>query len=135
MHAKNILHRDMKPENVLLTDDKEITIKLTDFGLACPFQDGKKLSEAQGSPLYSAPEIVTGQNYNEKVDIWGIGIIAHIVLCGSPPFNGSTNEEISLAIREETPQFNNIKKKLTYEAVNFTTKCLNKDPAQRPTAK
>ena len=82
MHSENIVHRDIKPENILLTDDKDLTVKLTDFGLACPFTEGKQLKEAIGTPLYSAPEIVRSQKYDEKVDIWGIGIVAHIALCG-----------------------------------------------------
>ena len=127
MHAQNIVHRDIKPENILLTDDADITIKLTDFGLACPFQEGHQLKEAIGSPIYSSPEIVKGEKYNEKIDIWGIGIIAHIALCGSPPFDGETNDAIKASILRDDPKFGKIKTKLNYDAVHFTLKCLNKD--------
>ena len=61
MHMQKILHRDIKPENILLTEadaGSELHVKLTDFGLATPFQEGAKLTEHLGSPIYMAPELV-----------------------------------------------------------------------------
>jgi len=92
----------MKPENILLTGNEDanglITIKLTDFGLSAPLQEGEHLKELLGSPLYMSPEIIRKEDYNEKVDIWGIGIVAHILLSGCPPFDGKTHKEIETAI-------------------------------------
>ena len=68
-----------------------ITIKLTDFGLATTYQEGENLKESIGSLIYMAPELVKKQKYNEKIDIWGVGVIAHIVLCGCPPFDQGTD--------------------------------------------
>ncbi len=72
--------------------------------------------------------------YDEKVDIWGIGVVAHIALCGSPPFNGERFEDVSRSILNDEPKFGKVKNKLSYEAKNFTSKCLNKDPSKRPSA-
>ena len=89
MHNENIVHRDLKPENILLTKTHH-NAKVTDFGLSNHFQKGKSLSLAIGTALYMAPEIVKEEKYDEKIDIWGVGIIAHLVLCGQVPFNGNT---------------------------------------------
>lgn len=91
MHKKNIVHRDIKPENVLLEskDPTKHRIKLTDFGFAKvldPNQDG--LTDTLGSPLYMAPEIIKKIPYDQKVDIWSMGVIVYILLCGRPPFKG-----------------------------------------------
>ena len=124
MHKQKILHRDLKPENILLEKQEpevegkgELNIKLTDFGLATPFQEGVKIKEKMGSPIYMAPEIVKDEKYDNKIDIWGIGIIAHILLCGCPPFDGKSDEQIQNAIIKENPKFGGIKRKLTQEAV------------------
>ena len=139
MHSEKIVHRDLKPENILLTGEAAagvLNIKLTDFGLATPFKEGKKLKEVIGSPIYMAPEIVKQEKYDEKIDIWGIGIIAHIVLCGCPPFEGTTGDQVQNAIISGDPTFVNakVKSSLTQEAIDFTMKCLSKNPNQRPPA-
>ena len=93
MHQQDIVHRDIKPENILLCPEESrpgevIQVKLTDFGFATFFKKGESLKQVLGSPLYMAPEIVQEQAYNTKVDIWSVGVIAHILLSGSPPFFG-----------------------------------------------
>ena len=96
MHKKNITHRDLKPENLLCekTDDGQISVKLTDFGFACTFQPGQKLSLSLGSPLYMAPELCAETDYNEKVDVWSAGVIAYILITGKPPFIGKSKDQI-----------------------------------------
>ena len=92
MHAKNIMHRDLKPENVLCEeasdqDPNEIIIKLTDFGFAVKYDpNGQKESLSLGSPLYMAPELCKEIEYDNKVDVWAVGVIAFILLTGTPPF-------------------------------------------------
>ena len=87
----------MKPENVLLSGDEDangkLIIKLTDFGLATPFKEGEKLKEFLGSEMYMAPGVLKG-SYDYHVDIWGIGIITHILLCGCAPFDGETKAKV-----------------------------------------
>ena len=91
MHGKNIMHRDLKPENILceLASDMapdELVIKLTDFGFAVKYNPNRKESLSLGSPLYMAPELCKETQYDFKVDCWAVGVIAYILLSGSPPF-------------------------------------------------
>jgi serine/threonine protein kinase len=108
MHQRNITHRDIKPENILMEsqDPTSLQIKMTDFGFASFYNPKDGLNDVLGSPLYMAPEIVDNQQYNAKVDIWSIGVIAYILLSGRPPYKGKSKQEI----------FNNIKNtKLSFE--------------------
>jgi calcium-dependent protein kinase len=95
MHTNGVAHRDIKPENFLLAEDKDLmdaTLKLVDFGLAKTV--GKKdLKTKAGTPLYMAPEILKGE-YDEKVDVWAIGVVMYILVCGAPPFAGKNDAEI-----------------------------------------
>ena len=91
MHGNNIMHRDLKPENILceLASDMapdELVIKLTDFGFAVKYNPNRKESLSLGSPLYMAPELCKETQYDFKVDLWAVGVIAYILLSGSPPF-------------------------------------------------
>ena len=87
-----------------------------------------------GSPLYMAPEIVKEEQYDKSVDIWSVGVIAHILLSGCPPFYGRTKQEIYRSIISDLPKFGKVKASLTAEAIQFITKCLHKEPAKRATA-
>ena len=113
MHKQNIVHRDIKPENILLSPEEglsgdDIQIKLTDFGFATFFKTEQGLKQVLGSPLYMAPEIVQEQQYGEKVDIWSIGVIAHILLSGCPPFFGKTKMDIYKSIVRDKPKFGRV---------------------------
>lgn len=90
MHNKHITHRDLKPENILLEskDNNNLDIKISDFGFSCFFDPEKGLELVLGSPLYMAPEIILNKTYNEKVDIWSIGVISYMLLTGRNPFPG-----------------------------------------------
>jgi serine/threonine protein kinase len=85
-YTKGLFHRDLKPENVLMysTDIEDIQIKVADFGFATKILPNINLG--CGSSLYMAPEIYAGKVYNEKVDVWSVGVITFVVLSGSPPF-------------------------------------------------
>ena len=86
LHANKIVHRDMKPENIMLTQD--MIIKIGDFGLSKFFKSTEsRLKTNCGSPCYSAPEVLRGNKYKPKpVDIWGLGIILYCMVCGELPF-------------------------------------------------
>lgn len=91
LHSKSIVHRDLKPENLLLDTDNQWDIKVIDFGLSRYFQKDKKMCQRLGTPFYVAPEVLK-KKYDEKCDIWSIGIILHILLGGAPPFQGRNDE-------------------------------------------
>jgi calcium-dependent protein kinase len=90
LHSRGIAHRDIKPENILF--DGEL-IKMIDFGDARTFSSGSKMYTTVGTTYYIAPEVIN-RAYNEKCDEWSCGVILYIMLCGTPPFNGSTDSEI-----------------------------------------
>ena len=85
MHELGIVHRDMKPENLLLDQDGQI--KLVDFGLSNTYKENETLKTACGSPCYAAPEMIAGENYHgSRVDIWSCGVILFAMVCGYLPF-------------------------------------------------
>ncbi|KAM9437076.1 LOW QUALITY PROTEIN: serine/threonine-protein kinase DCLK1a [Salvelinus alpinus] len=93
LHSLNIVHRDIKPENLLVYEhvDGSKSLKLGDFGLATVV-DGP-LYTVCGTPTYVAPEIIAETGYGIKVDIWAAGVITYILLCGFPPFRGSSDDQ------------------------------------------
>ncbi|OMJ75609.1 hypothetical protein SteCoe_25229 [Stentor coeruleus] len=132
MHEAGIMHRDLKPDNLIFEDRSENSrLKLIDFGASIKFSKGEIQSNLVGTPYYIAPEVINGK-YNEKCDIWSIGIIMYIMLCGSPPFQGKTNDEIYKKIRLDEVNFS---KKVWFGvsacAKKLVRKMLNKDPAKR----
>ena len=89
LHQRNIAHRDIKLENIMFVsdDEDELAIKVIDFGFACEFDPEEGMSLVLGSPLYMAPEIVTGQTYTEKVDVWALGILTYVLVQGTQHFD------------------------------------------------
>lgn len=89
LHERNIVHRDIKPENILLTD-KDLSIKLADFGLAKIIGEESFTTTLCGTPSYVAPEILENSHhrrYTRAVDVWSLGVVLYICLCGFPPFS------------------------------------------------
>mmetsp|Transcript_10010 Transcript_10010/g.29563 ORF Transcript_10010/g.29563 Transcript_10010/m.29563 type:complete len:332 (-) Transcript_10010:498-1493(-) len=87
LHTKGIVHRDLKPENLLYADPSpDASIKLADFGLAKLVNGANVMQTACGTPGYVAPEILANKGYGLEVDMWSVGVILYILLCGFPPF-------------------------------------------------
>lgn len=116
-------------------DPESLSLKITDFGFACFFQPGEGKKEILGSPLYMAPEIIHGDSYDARVDIWSTGVITYILLCGRPPYKGKTREEIFNCIKHQPLAFEGATwAKISDEAKDFIRHALAKEPADRATA-
>ncbi|KNC46360.1 CAMK/CAMK1 protein kinase [Thecamonas trahens ATCC 50062] len=87
LHSRNVVHRDLKPENLLFAKPGAGgVVKIADFGLSTVCDDGSWLQTACGTPGYVAPEILKSSGYSTPVDLWSVGVILYILLCGFPPF-------------------------------------------------
>ena len=137
-HRMGIVHRDIKPENIMIThreDNGFLHIKLIDFGTAKLFEKGKKHNAMVGSSYYVAPEVLRGK-YDEECDLWSVGVIMYLLLCGSPPFNGDDEDEILRAVSiGKYDTSSEAYRKLSDNAKDLIEKLLKYNPSERITAK
>jgi len=92
LHSIGIVHRDLKPENLLCASRDSLDIKITDFGLSKILgTEAVSMFTACGTPSYVAPEVLKCEGYDKSVDLWSIGVIVYIILCGFPPFHHENN--------------------------------------------
>jgi calcium-dependent protein kinase len=132
-HQKGFIHRDLKPENICI--EKDINIKLIDFGTVRKFTPGKWLKQSIGTPFYMAPEIFNDNRYNEKADMWSLGIVLYILLTGKSPYYGRDDDVIIAQAKNAKYNRSMLQhKNLSKQAVNLIEALLNKDPSQRLSA-
>ncbi|XP_026782289.3 myosin light chain kinase, smooth muscle [Pangasianodon hypophthalmus] len=131
LHRKNIVHLDLKPENIVCLNATGTLIKIIDFGLARKLEPGKPLKVMHGTPEFVAPEVVSYEPVGLATDMWSIGVICYILLSGESPFQGSTDVEtlalVTAATWEFDPEFDDI----TNEAKDFICKLLKKEQRER----
>ena len=143
LHDNKILHRDIKLENIMIsqkekdneTGEELFWVKIIDFGTAKIFEKNKKEKDVVGSSYYIAPEVLQ-QNYNEKCDTWSVGVILYMMLVGRAPFDGKDDEEIILKIN--SADYNSKEPKLmkhSPEVRDLVSKLLQKDTDKRYSAK
>lgn len=105
-HDNHVAHRDLKPENLLLLSEVEDSqVKIADFGFAKKVHKPNSLSTQCGTPGYVAPEILEGTKYDERADMWSVGVILYILLGGYPPFIESTQRDLFRKIRKGEYEF------------------------------
>ena len=142
LHDKNIVHRDLKLENILIseievdkkTNDRFFWIKIIDFGTAKIFEKNKKEKSVVGSSYYIAPEVLK-KSYNEKCDTWSIGVILYMLIVGRAPFDGVDDDEIISNIKKG--KYNSNHKKLiesSKEVQDLVKKLLLVDSKKRLSA-
>jgi calcium-dependent protein kinase len=135
-HSIDIVHRDLKPENILFENNSEFSdIKIIDFGLSRKIFSGDDLKSIVGSPFYVAPEVLKGR-YDNKCDIWSIGVLAYSLLSGKPPFFSENRTELFHKIENEIVSFTDkIWCGISSAAIDFIKSCLIKQPKKRLNSK
>ena len=136
LHERNIMHRDLKPHNLLLSADKK-TLKISDFGFAKSMTSEESLAQTMcGTPYYMAPEIMMNKKYLSKADLWSVGIIMYEMSYGAYPF-GDVNGPFELRDKIESvdikypsyPEETN--NELSDDAIDLLIGLLQKDPGYR----
>eukprot|EP00445_Apocalathium_hangoei_P085456 CAMPEP_0204217770 /NCGR_PEP_ID=MMETSP0361-20130328/79140_1 /ASSEMBLY_ACC=CAM_ASM_000343 /TAXON_ID=268821 /ORGANISM="Scrippsiella Hangoei, Strain SHTV-5" /LENGTH=487 /DNA_ID=CAMNT_0051182821 /DNA_START=1 /DNA_END=1461 /DNA_ORIENTATION=+ len=137
MHENHVCHRDMKPENFLFMTKEPIEknlLKIIDFGLSCKFEVGKVMTTKAGTPYYVAPQVLGGK-YDHLSDMWSVGVIMYVMLCGYPPFFGETDAEVLSKVRLGNFSFNAADwKNVSEDAKNLIRMLLKMNPRDRYTA-
>mmetsp|Transcript_4643 Transcript_4643/g.11518 ORF Transcript_4643/g.11518 Transcript_4643/m.11518 type:complete len:644 (-) Transcript_4643:106-2037(-) len=136
LHNIGIVHRDLKPENLLLGDKSDdAPLKVADFGLSKIIDPTVMMATSCGTPSYVAPEVLQAKGYDKAVDLWSIGVIAYILLCGYPPFYSSDLAELFEQIMEADYEFfDEYWGKVSNDAKDFISKLLVVDPKKRMTS-
>jgi len=138
LHEKGIVHRDLKPTNLLLKSPDDFTnVKIADFGLSKIVGENSIMTTACGTPIYVAPEVLLGEPYDNGVDMWSIGVITYILLCGFPPFfdDGSNMGELFEQIIEGDYDYpEEYWADISDDAKDFIDNLLIVDPEYRYTA-
>ncbi|KAM8763177.1 serine/threonine-protein kinase 33 isoform 2-T2 [Acanthopagrus schlegelii] len=141
LHKRDIVHRDLKLENILVKnsldedDNGKINIKVTDFGLSVQtggVRIGNMMTEACGTLIYMAPEMMSGGGYSQWCDVWSIGVVMYMLLCGESPFVSKTKENLLEEIMNKEVKFTqSIWATISDAAKNVLTCLLKVDPAYR----
>ncbi|XP_040844909.1 serine/threonine-protein kinase 33 isoform X1 [Ochotona curzoniae] len=145
LHNKDIVHRDLKLENIMVkssfidaNNEMRLNIKVTDFGLAVKKQGRSEamMQTTCGTPIYMAPEVINAHDYSQQCDIWSIGVIMYMLLCGDPPFMASSEEKLFELIRKGELRFEDpVWDSVSENAKSVLRQLTKVDPAHRITAK
>lgn len=128
LHDLGIVHRDLKPENILCGENLD-DLKIADFGLSKMILPKEKMDAACGTLSYVAPEVLTMQGYGKEADLWSVGVILFLVLCGKLPFDGDDHNEIIRSTIQADLKVNpNVWHKLSDDAKSLICALLNKSP-------
>jgi len=134
MHEEGVVHRDLKPENLLYySPEPDSKIMISDFGLS-KMEESGVMATACGTPGYVAPEVLAQKPYGKAVDVWSIGVISYILLCGYPPFYDENDANLFAQILKgefefDSPYWDDISE----EAKDFIRKLMCVNVEQRLT--
>ena len=129
-HNNHIIHRDIKPQNIIISKDGKV--KVTDFGIAKAATSNTITSNVMGSVHYTSPEQARGGYSDEKSDIYSLGITMFEMLTGRVPFNGETTVAIAIKhIQEEMPSPKEYVPEIPFSVANIVLKCCQKSPNRR----
>lgn len=133
LRANNLIHRDLKPQNLLLsTKDKSAVLKIADFGFARSLQPQGLAETLCGSPLYMAPEILQFQKYDAKADLWSVGAILFELITGRPPFGGQNHVQLLRNIEKTEAVIPSvIAGELTDSCTSLVRLLLRRNPVER----
>ncbi|XP_062112366.1 calcium-dependent protein kinase 26 isoform X2 [Humulus lupulus] len=133
-HSLGVMHRDLKPENFLFVNEHEDSpLKAIDFGLSVFFKPGEIFTDVVGSPYYLAPEILR-RHYGPEADIWSVGVIVYILLCGVPPFWETEHEIFEEVLHGDLDFSSDPWPSISESAKDLIKRMLVRDPKKRLTA-
>uniref|UniRef100_A0A3B4GX28 Myosin light chain kinase, smooth muscle-like n=1 Tax=Pundamilia nyererei TaxID=303518 RepID=A0A3B4GX28_9CICH len=128
VHKQNIIHLDLKPENIVCVDTTGTRIKIIDFGLATELEEGKSLMVMHGTPEFVAPEVIGYEPVGLETDMWSIGVICFILLSGESPFQGNSDAETLALVTAASYEFDPESfEDISDQAKDFISSLLQKD--------
>jgi len=133
-HERGIVHRDVKPSNVLLTLEPDPIAKLNDFGIAKALDATTHTQTGTliGSARYMSPELAAGEPGDERADLYALGVTIFELVTGRPPFEGEVRSVLARQISEEPPPLRALQPSAPEPLESLVRQLLAKDPAQRP---
>ncbi|XP_077720256.1 serine/threonine-protein kinase 17A isoform X2 [Canis aureus] len=136
LHAHDVVHLDLKPQNILLTSESPLgDIKIVDFGLSRIMKNSEELREIMGTPEYVAPEILSYDPISMATDMWSIGVLTYVMLTGISPFLGDNKQETFLNISQMSLSYSEEEFDVVSDsAIDFIKTLLVKKPEDRATA-
>ncbi|XP_053555162.1 serine/threonine-protein kinase 17A [Bombina bombina] len=136
LHRNNVVHLDLKPQNILLTSDNPLgDIRIVDFGLSRQVDSIKEVREILGTPEYVAPEVLNYEPISTATDMWSIGVLTYVMLTGESPFQGETKQETFLNISQVNIQYTEEEfDGISDLAIEFIKSLLVKNPRKRARA-